>query len=718
MATIPKLMQNHIDVVTRKGKGYDEYFDFDPSLTDLPIVAFDVETPSIGGPLWHWNCDITAWSIYTDDSDFVDRVVDLTSSVSLITKTSNGLVFRWNEAQRSALQYVLDNCVLIMHNSSFDLQRVACMGFSVPKPGRYQDTMIMAYVLGYRDLYDSISLETLARFVGKTKVKATNEDFDNVTDEVLARCLSDTEITHLLYERFSKELDQDLRVKNHYQYVDLPFSLIVREMQETGLYIDRPKLEKITQESLEERDNTLLEIMMLRPYGPKKVQVSSTAIDTDEPLFCLLPGKEPYDLSEPNKFKSVVFVNGELKKKKDGSLASSTKSIKFVVASRVDFNPNSDAHIRDVLRESGWVPNDSHELTDGGLVKVGGNELKTIVNEVDDVDTKRLINLLRQYKKVQKLLSTYLEKYNELLAGNDRIRCNFNQCLTRTGRLSSSRPNLQNIPARGPMGKLLRSMFVAPTGMVMTIGDDSQIEARILADALSRHFGDSRLADAFIANIDIHLANAFDWGLVSIVCSDGDPEELRRLYDEGIIDKDDALLKLARDLEKTTLYGAIYGASKRKLGNGNMELGERIVQAMSIGAPGIDRFKNAIVQSCLKRRNSAVYNIFGRRALYPAIRAVNDRRAVSRAKRQVVNSVIQSSSFSRCATKAIQAYPKVKQGGGSFASMAHDEFMIYAPAKTVRWVTKQATIIFSHIDSLEGCPVRFKFSVVRNWSQK
>lgn len=115
-----------------------------------------------------------------------------------------------------------------------------------------------------------------------------------------------------------------------------------------------------------------------------------------------------------------------------------------------------------------------------------------------------LVDVVLEYRSLSKLKSTYTDTLAKVADKQGRVHTSYHQALTSTGRLSSSDPNLQNIPIRTDTGRLIREAFVAPKGRVILAADYSQIELRLMA-----HFsGDERLIDAFKNNLDIHTATA------------------------------------------------------------------------------------------------------------------------------------------------------------------------------------------------------------------
>ena len=153
-----------------------------------------------------------------------------------------------------------------------------------------------------------------------------------------------------------------------------------------------------------------------------------------------------------------------------------------------------------------------------------------ILEEIADVHP--IVPLILRYRKIKKIVTTYLEPYKEMLKNGDIIHTIFNQTLTTTGRLSSSEPNLQNIPVRDGEGKNLRKMFVSrfDDGALVS-ADYSQIELRLLA-----HFsGDEDLIKAFNDNIDIHSLTASEIFGVPIANVDANMRRTAKAVNFGIV---------------------------------------------------------------------------------------------------------------------------------------------------------------------------------------
>ena len=223
-----------------------------------------------------------------------------------------------------------------------------------------------------------------------------------------------------------------------------------------------------------------------------------------------------------------------------------------------------------------------------------------------------------EWRQQAKLKSTYSDALPHYMDEKGRVHTSFSLAATTTGRLSSSEPNLQNIPVRTPAGRKIRAAFVPEKGMKLISADYSQIELRILA-----HIAEiPQLRKAFADGIDIHAATASE--MFDIPLAEMTGEYRRRA--------------------KTINFGIIYGISAfglaNRLGIGREEAGAYIKQYFE-RFPGIRDYMEETKSFC--REHGYVSTIFGRACHYPAIRAgnANERMAV---ERQAINAPIQGSA--------------------------------------------------------------------------
>jgi DNA polymerase-1 len=162
-----------------------------------------------------------------------------------------------------------------------------------------------------------------------------------------------------------------------------------------------------------------------------------------------------------------------------------------------DFNINSPSQLAEILFNKLKLPTKGIKKTKTGF-STAASELEKLEGEHE------IVPLISEYREVAKLQSTYVEALPSLVAKDGRVHTTFNQAVTATGRLSSSDPNLQNIPVRTELGREIRKAFVAPRGKALVSADYSQIELRLAAIMAD----DKPFIDAFLDGADIHTRTA------------------------------------------------------------------------------------------------------------------------------------------------------------------------------------------------------------------
>ena len=232
--------------------------------------------------------------------------------------------------------------------------------------------------------------------------------------------------------------------------------------------------------------------------------------------------------------------------------------------------------------------------------------------------TYELPRIIMEHRSLSKLKSTYTDKLPEMIQKTGRIHTSYHQAVTATGRLSSTDPNLQNIPIRTTEGRRIRQAFIAPEGYKLIAADYSQIELRIMSH-LSQ---DPGLLDAFAHNADVHKATAAE--VFEVALSDVTTEQRRRA--------------------KAINFGLIYGMSAfglaKQLGIGRPEA-QKYIQRYFERYPGVRTYMENTRE--LAREKGYVETLFGRRLYLPDIKASN---AMMRqgAERTAINAPMQGTA--------------------------------------------------------------------------
>jgi DNA polymerase-1 len=261
-----------------------------------------------------------------------------------------------------------------------------------------------------------------------------------------------------------------------------------------------------------------------------------------------------------------------------------------------------------------------------------------------------------EYRSISKLKSTYLDALpREVNPNTGRIHTRYNQLVAATGRLSSSDPNLQNIPIRTEMGRRVRDAFVPMRGWSMFAADYSQIELRVLAH-LSR---DPALLDAFSRGDDVHVQTAC--ALFSVR-----PEEVT---------------KVMRGQAKTVNFAVIYGQTEFALArNLKIERGEakRYIDAFFDQYAGVRSFLDEVVEHA--RANGFVTTLLGRRRTLPDIRSSNHNLRAA-AERMACNTPIQGTAadIMKVAMVRVQDDIERRRLQSRMVLTVHDELVFEAP---------------------------------------
>ena len=265
-----------------------------------------------------------------------------------------------------------------------------------------------------------------------------------------------------------------------------------------------------------------------------------------------------------------------------------------------------------------------------------------------------IVGKILEYRGVKKLLSTYVEALPELVAAETgRIHTSYNQAVTATGRLSSTNPNLQNIPIRDELGKPIRAAFVASdSNHTLVAADYSQIELRLMAH-LS---GDESLIEAFRSNEDIHTSTA------------------ARLYHKS----NDEVTSAERRNAKTANFGIIYGISAFGLAQ-RLDIPNREAKALIDNYfesyPGIKTYMESAITKAATE--GYVETMFGRRRILHDITSSN-RTVRGLAERNAINAPIQGSAADIMKLAMIEIRRRFMQEGimSKMIMQVHDEVVI------------------------------------------
>jgi DNA polymerase-1 len=334
------------------------------------------------------------------------------------------------------------------------------------------------------------------------------------------------------------------------------------------------------------------------------------------------------------------------------------------------FNIGSPQQLGTILFEKLGLPN-------GGRTKTGwatGSDVLLPLASEHEIVAKVL-----EYRESAKLKNTYVDVIPKLTGSDGRLRTLFNQTSTATGRLSSTNPNLQNIPVRTELGRRVRRAFVAPPGRTLIAADYSQIELRIMAH-LS---GDVAMREAFARGDDIHDVTAR--GIFAI--PDGASADANQ-----------------RRIAKSVNFGLLYGMSDFGLAQ---RLGIDRLEAKAMTEAYFARFPmvRAWIESNLEfgRENGYVQTILGRRRYMPDLRSRNYPMRAA-AEREATNAPMQGSAADLMKVAMVKidaAFTKAKLDA-SMLLQIHDE-LIFEVADTA--AARAATIVKTEMESAQTLAV-------------
>jgi len=350
-----------------------------------------------------------------------------------------------------------------------------------------------------------------------------------------------------------------------------------------------------------------------------------------------------------------------------------------------EFNIGSPQQLSDILFKEMGLPK-SRKTTQGYSTDQRALENLRPISPI--------IDLIFEYRVLTKLKSTYTDALPGTVEDDGRIRTDFQQTVAATGRLSSTNPNLQNIPVRTDSGKDIRKAFVAAyfDDPWLVAADYSQIELRVLADMT----GDEGLIAAFLAGEDIHRATA------------------ATVY--GV--EPGAVTRQMRDLAKVVNFGIVYGMGEFGLSSRtelSREEAGAFITTYYAKYPGIRTWQEATLAST--REKGYAETLFGRRRYLPAIRSSNFQ-VRSAAEREAVNMPIQGTAADIIKFAMIKVDAELRERGlkSRMILQVHDELIFECPADEVEAIRELATRLMPEGASLK-VPLKVDVKQGRNWGE-
>ena len=381
-------------------------------------------------------------------------------------------------------------------------------------------------------------------------------------------------------------------------------------------------------------------------YMSNNSQIARVAYEFDFPVIWALFQME----------KRGMKLDDTLLKQMGDELAAEVRELEQQMYSMAEyeFNASSPAQLSEVLFTKLQLP------TAG--IKKGKTGYSTGQKELDKLRGQHpIIELIERYRELTKLISTYIEALPKLMAADGRIHTTFNQDVTSTGRLSSTNPNLQNIPVRTELGRKIRQAFVPSDGKVFVGADYSQFELR-LAAVLA---GDEKLIEDFNSDVDIHAKTAAETYGISI----------------------DEVSKSQRRAAKVINFGVLYGMSPHGLaaatGMSFTEAKKFIDHYFEVRKP-IRQYLDKILTQA--REQGFVETYFGRRRPTPDVKSSNFM-VRSSAERAAMNMPIQGTEADLMKLAMIRLEDKLS-GLADATLQVHDSILVECKPEDVQKVSE------------------------------
>jgi len=452
------------------------------------------------------------------------------------------------------------------------------------------------------------------------------------------------------------------------------------ELAAADLGYEGPDLENLPTEELHERAGEFVAIIRaLYEQQAKAIaalpKVAKLAAQIEWPVIPVLAEMEYEGIKLDTKYLESMSAE----------LADQISDVEQQIYGHADteFNISSPIQLADVLFNKMELPNKG--------IKKGKTGFSTAASELDKLrGTHPVIDLITEYREYTKLKSTYVDALPKQVDENSRLHTTFNLTIAQTGRLSSTDPNLQNIPVRTELGKRIRTAFVAEKGNMLVSADYSQFELRLAAYLAD----DKELVDMFNRDTDIHTATA------------------AQVYGRN---PEDVTKNMRRDA-KVINFGILYGMSSHGL---SVATGMNIAQAktfiekyFALRQPILE-YMNSLKEKA--RKDGYVETLFGRRRPMPDIHSSNFivRQAAERA---AINMPIQGTEADLMKMAMVAVQDKLKDTKCKQLLQIHDSILVECPEGEAERV---ATLLKTTMENIYTLPVKLTVdtSVGRNWGE-
>jgi DNA polymerase-1 len=463
---------------------------------------------------------------------------------------------------------------------------------------------------------------------------------------VMARIDGDPMVADYLLRSGERSHNLDDLARRYLDHENIPITDLIGKKGKNQLRMDQVPVEKVRDYAGEDVDVAWrLTGLLERQLGEQGLKALYD--DVEVPLINVL-----VELEHTGVRLDVPFLQ-----RLSGEMARQLQSIEAEIHDLAGhpFNIASPKQLRTILFDELKLPAQKRTAT--------GGEAST-----DQETLERLAALhplprkIIEHRQVAKLKGTYVDALPALVNPHTgRVHTSFNQTVAATGRLSSSDPNLQNVPARTEQGRQIRQAFVPRDGWRLVTADYSQVELRLLA-----HFsGDENLKQAFAEDRDIHAAVA---------------AEIFKVPEERVTAEQ-------RRMAKTVNFGVIYGMSGHglaiRLGISQKEAGDFIDDYFA-RFPAVSRYQTRLLHDCFKK--GYVSTVLGRRRAIAGVREQASYKGLNQPEREAVNMEIQGTAADLMKLAMLGVHRRLAAGTFQARMLltVHDELLFEAPPKEVK----------------------------------
>jgi DNA polymerase-1 len=594
--------------------------------------------------------------------------------------------YEWGDKAIDFLAGLLaDGYILVFHSAQYDVPSLRHFtGFSLP-PSQFRCTQVLAHAVNPQ--LHSYSLDSLTgnkmhygeemvkagKFVRTSKKKTWEKEemsrlFAIPCNSILmAYNLQDARAAWGEWKALQPHLERDSRLRTAYETIQNPFVDVVISMH-GGMHVDAASMYNLMLDLHTEY------VHLMEEFLEKHRSIPKLRWEKADKMWVPTGELVPPNLSSPADVASLLY------------LAGWTPS---------DFSNDTGRPCTDKYTLQSLVAKDSTP--------------RPVVEVVKDMLAIRSIAGIKS--QCQSVLDIMTEQRSTTL------HANWHQTGTKTGRLSSSSPNMQNFSTRHPKwGKRMRACFTPPPGYSMLVGDLSQVELAVLAYYLELYMDDSAMAQAVRDHEDIHDANTRNWTGVE-------------RGDEGF--------KAKRAICKNGAFASSYGAREKRLALTlciTLAEAREILHTLESSVP-IEALKQFVYDVASSHRDiepvryqfkrctaGFFYDCMSVRHFYPDLES-RDRYLRSKAERQVFNCLMQGGVGSMFMTLCLRLLPYLNRVGGWISATVHDEIIFVVPDEYALEALEEGNKCFNSItlgDESTGryVPIRSSFDIVSNWSEK